>query len=1052
SLSFVQSDLEISIQYCEKMIKNSKKAKDNYMLSVGPGWKANLLETLSNVEDDPEVKRNLLKEALELIEESKITSNLSNNYTTTVAGRRFESDVLEKLANYETDLGAKKKLLERIIETTNEILINDPEGKFALSMTAFHSLSLGLLRLSEISTNNCEKQEILLKSLGYIEKSIKMEKNIIPDYYLFRVIDLHKKAEIQLALAKLQSRKEEKITILEDAVQSMEICLNLIEKDTREHAHLESAAFPQAIIEYGHTYYDFGAILKQLYLLINKKNILERALEAYNKSTLIYKQAALPTYLAESYWQMAKILDQLFEHSEASKYYQLASKAYLRASQKLPKFKEFYDNHSRYMFAWSEIEQAKYNHSRENYLEAKIHYENASKLHLQLDNWHYLSGNYSAWAKMEQAEELSRTEKPQEAKENFQEAIEFFQKTEINITNKIHKNTISEEDFLIKILKASKLRQKYCQARILMEKAKLLEREGKHLDSSISYNKSAQRILEIIDKIEVESEQKELIYVEILCRAWEKMMLAGEKNSSELYLEAAELFKKAKEQCFTRKASLWALGNSNFCRGLAAGVNYQTNLDLSDHSKAKGYIKNASTNYLQAGFKHASEYAKATQRLFDAFVFINRAESEIEQEKRAKQYQMAESLLQIALGSFLNADQPEKITQVKKILENVKEEKAIAISLSQVMQAPTIASTTSSFFAPGPTSDVSIGLENFEHANVQANIVADLKEVKVGESFCLSVEFVNTGRESALLLRVDDFVPSDFVVVKKPEIYRLEDKTLNMKGKQIAPLKFVEVKLTLQPSKKGKYLLNPKIYYLDELGQNKFLLLKTLEINVKEVFLKDRVSTGSKELDSLMLGGIPNEYAVILTGSPSDERQKIITNFLEQGTKSDEIVFYVSTESEDVKDLLGIPNFFLFLCNPKPKTRVPVLPNIYKIRSKTDLTNLSISLTKAERNLDIDKKKRICIEIVSDVLLTRKAEATRRWISELITDLGSKGFSILAVVDPLMHASEDLYALINLFDGEVSISQSNDSLDCKKSIQIKKLRNQDYIKNPICLT
>jgi len=58
---------------------------------------------------------------------------------------------------------------------------------------------------------------------------------------------------------------------------------------------------------------------------------------------------------------------------------------------------------------------------------------------------------------------------------------------------------------------------------------------------------------------------------------------------------------------------------------------------------------------------------------------------------------------------------------------------------------------------------------------------------------------------------------------------------------------------------------------------------------------------------------------------------------------------------------------------------------------------------------------------------------------------------MLAVIDPSMHAAEDANAVINLFDGEISITQSDDPLDCKKSIHVKKLRNQDYIKNPICL-
>ena len=68
-----------------------------------------------------------------------------------------------------------------------------------------------------------------------------------------------------------------------------------------------------------------------------------------------------------------------------------------------------------------------------------------------------------------------------------------------------------------------------------------------------------------------------------------------------------------------------------------------------------------------------------------------------------------------------------------------------------------------------------------------------------------------TAEEPALITRVEEFIPSDFIVVKKPEIYRLEDTTLNMKGKQIAPLKLVEAKLVLQPSKKGIYHLQKKI-------------------------------------------------------------------------------------------------------------------------------------------------------------------------------------------------------------------------------------------------
>jgi KaiC/GvpD/RAD55 family RecA-like ATPase len=401
----------------------------------------------------------------------------------------------------------------------------------------------------------------------------------------------------------------------------------------------------------------------------------------------------------------------------------------------------------------------------------------------------------------------------------------------------------------------------------------------------------------------------------------------------------------------------------------------------------------------------------------------------------------------------MKAKQPEKTAQVQQILKTAREEKALAVSLNEVMHAPTITSSTLAFTAPTPTNEAAVGLESFEHANVQANLIADAREVKVGESFCLSVEFVNAGREPALLMRVDNFVPQDFVVVKKSEIYRIEDNTLNMKGKQLAPLKLVEVKLTLQASKKGDYLLNPKAYYLDELGQNRSLELKSVEIKVEEVILADRISTGTQELDSLLLGGIPNEYAVALAGPPSDEREYLVKNFLEAGFKEDHITFHVTTEADGLEHLLAKPNFILFLCNPKPKTQVPDLPNVYKVRDKTDLTSLGIALAKAYRSLNqAVARKRVCVEIVSDVLVNYGAKTTREWISELITNLGSKGFTLLAVINPSMHPPDQANAVLDLFDGEISLTQTNDPLECKKSIRVKKLRNQNYIKNPICLT
>jgi len=403
----------------------------------------------------------------------------------------------------------------------------------------------------------------------------------------------------------------------------------------------------------------------------------------------------------------------------------------------------------------------------------------------------------------------------------------------------------------------------------------------------------------------------------------------------------------------------------------------------------------------------------------------------------------------------MEAKHPEKSEEVRRLLENVKEERELAASLVEVLHAPTIASTTVSFTTPTPTYEEAVGLERFEHADVQANLVPRAQEVKIGEDISLEIELTNAGKGLALLIRVEEIIPEGFMLIEKPEVYCVEDRHLNMKGKRLPPLKMEEVKLVLRPLNKGVFHLKPRVLYLDETGKYKFHEPKPLTIKVKEVVLSDRIATGTKELDSLLLGGIPENYTVALTAQPSDERECLIKNFLETGFKQGQTTFHVTTESTGLRDLLEKSEspFFLFLCNPNPKSPVPDLPNVYKLMSKTNLTNLNIALARAYRSLHqtLESQKRVCVEIVSDVLLNCGAKVTRKWLSELITDLTSKGFTILAIINPLMHASEELYAILDLFDGEISLCEDQTKAGAVKFLQVKKLLKKDYVKNPIPL-
>jgi len=1028
-----------------KVVKYGTIAKDNYRIGYA---KAFLSATpFYAFIEDPDKQREKIREALQMAKDAFQRLSIIDDYSARFTAYNASIMASKALADFEPNSEKKRVLLEKTVEVGQEN-IKRMEGEAVwYSVVLFLAFSNALFALSEIETNKDTKKHLLQDSLFYRKKHLQSMQQTSPlDYWVYSM-GYTWYALTLVELAKMENGKQ-KIELFQKAVSSMEKCVQLIEKDKLE------TQMGYATIQYGLSYYSFGGILEQLHSLTRNKKNIERAIKTYEAAIRHFKKVDLKPRIAESYWQIARLKNHLGHNIESAQDYIEAAENYRFAAKQNSEFKDFYNDHYDYMRAWCQIEKAKQAHKIEEYTESRTHYQKAATLHETTKLWSYLAPNYHALAKMEKAEDHSRKDETREAIQTFKQTIDYFRTSETTLQTKLKELESSDEKQMVEnLIKASDMRQRYCHARIKIEEAKLFDRNGKYIQSARSYSKATDILSQLIQETEYEQTVKELKQIMLLSKAWQKMALAEEKTSPKLYLEAAQLFEQVNENSITKKTSLLALGNSSFCKGLAAGANFQKALDIKSHLEAKAQIKNAATYYINAGFKAASEYAKATQRLLDAYLYMNNAGRETDPEKSAKYYQMAEKVLILSAESFMKAKHPEKKAEVQRIMATVKEEKELAVSLSEVLHAPTFASATSSFTTPTPMSEESTGLERFEHADIQANLIADCKSVRVGESFLLSVEFVNVGKKPALLTRVENFIHSDFIVVKKPEIYRIEETTLNMKGKQIAPLKLVEVKLTLQASNKGDYNLSPRVHYFDEEGKNKSLQLKTLDIQVEEVLLEDRISTGTEELDALLLGGIPSEYAVVLSGSPYDEREMIVKNFLKAGIEKDETTFYVATESTELREPLDKSNFHLFLCNPKPKVPVPDLPNVYRLQGKTDITNLGIALTKAIRSMNQSvTNKRICVEILSDVLVKHGANTTREWISNLITDLGAKGFTMLAVIDPSMHTSDQANAVINLFDGEISIIQSDDPLDCKKSILVKKLRNQDYIKNPICLT
>jgi tetratricopeptide (TPR) repeat protein len=217
----------------------------------------------------------------------------------------------------------------------------------------------------------------------------------------------------------------------------------------------------------------------------------------------------------------------------------------------------------------------------------------------------------------------------------------------------------------------------------------------------------------------------------------------------------------------------------------------------------------------------------------------------------------------------------------------------------------------------------------------------------------------------------------------------------------------------------------------------------------------DLVVTGHTVLDKLLYGGLHPGFSVVLTSPSCSERDSLVRSFVETGAKKGEPTFYLTANS----DLAGLAqeypsNLYLFICNPQAESIAKKFSNVFTLNGVENLTNINIALTKAIRKLDPASKipRRICIDLVSDILLQHGLIMTRKWLTELITQLKTAGFTILAAIDSQMHPLEQLYAVLGLFDGEVNIREVETEEGLVRILRIKKMGNQKYSKDEVRLT
>lgn len=814
---FFTENIETSLEYAKEMLQQGSILRDNYVKGIASHLLAFVTDWMVPREPTRDKKREKLEAIVKFAEEAVQYLKLVRQDSMIAETYQFYAESYCSLAReVAIDIDEKRASLSKAVKIgriglEHAVRSGSPDSLGSI----LHALSKALHFYSSIETERGKKSKLLEEALTHRKEYNRIVEKAFPSNDWVLGIGKYYAGLIEAELGKLESDKSKKTALLQNAISDIEEGIASCNK------WISTRPTPSLLVMVAEFEDNFGEILNETYLLTEDTEKLTKAITIYSDAAAKFEKVDLPSRVAESCWKIARNKDHLGKHQEATADFVNAHKYYKAAAQKIHQFADFYLDYALYMEAWSEIERAKSAHADEDYASANNHFEKVASLLKQSKTWSYLALDFNAWALLEHAEELSRKEKTTESMKAFKGAANLFENAKKSVEEaqeQLKRTAVKDENQMVSELAGiSCARQEYCLGRVAVEEAKILDGQGDHAASSRKYGLALQRFRKAADSSGYESDKRELTPIICLCRAWQTMTRAEAEASPDLYLEASELFDEAKQYAFSEKTRLLALGHSRFCKALEAGTRFEDTRDAKFHLIATQHLESAANYYIKAGFKTASEYAIATQRLFDGYIYMDSASKETDPEKKAKYYTISEKVMQTSVESYLKAKHPEKAKQVQSILDKIREKRELTATLIEVMHAPTIASSTTSVVIPTPTHEKAVGLERFEHANVQGHLTIP-EEISMEEDLDVQLDLVNVAKNFGLLVRIDNIVPKGFEITGS-SAFAVEDGSINLGGKRFEPLKVESIKVSARATDFGIFALSPEVVYIDDAGQ-----------------------------------------------------------------------------------------------------------------------------------------------------------------------------------------------------------------------------------------
>ena len=694
---FIENEIEQkkyidkAIDFLEKSLEFSRKVGIKNIIII---VLYNLIFIASTSGRIDYLQKRIIKDLNEMLELRKIYKNTfyPGNFTANYAFVVYYANMAQWSFFTSTQ---RKSYAEKAIDYAKESLKNLYFGPMIplpyLSLTMSHSV------LAYLTSDNDKKEAHLNLMLQYAKKANEIGETYEGGYS--RSAGYNALYRAYKTLGDVAEGEEERIKMLTIAAEAS--------KKYIKYAMESPVGIISAQMRLGLLYEEISNINMNTDTLLEAKEIFLQLIEQC-------LERGYQSYAAASYEYIARIEDRLGNHSTSAQYYKNAQNTYTKTLKNIEYklLKKRINEKMNYAEAWNLIENAKAHHKKENHLESKENYEKAYEILKILPDFSYEALYYFAWAFQEEAELLSKQENHDKAIEQYEMTNNIFNdalKTMEKISNKSKNKIVVER--IEKLGKVAKLRIKYCSARVNVEKARIMGKQGNYLAAAELFASAASLFRDVCNVFKIERERSELEAVYYLCRAWECMEFAEKYEEPDRFSEAANLFIKASNLFSNSKLKFLASGNSTFCQALELGCRFdeanESEVKAELYPKIKVMLRNAASTYDKGDFKNGSNWALATSTYFDAAWHLIRADEEMNLDEKSRLLEIGYGLLKSTAELFSNAGYKDKEREVLKRLNMVETEEKIIFSALNSIRKPDISSSTVGIIAPGCSLETS---------------------------------------------------------------------------------------------------------------------------------------------------------------------------------------------------------------------------------------------------------------------------------------------------------------------------------------------------------